>query len=456
MSISHFIREVLDILDFNITFYENETEKQLGNYKKERIKGEICHVFDGTLSYTPNCCEKCGEINEKTVIKWGFKTVMTQVNKVSEYKTYLRLKKQRFKCKACDQTFVASSTLTKPNCSIAQRVKLKIATMLEDSVSMTYIAKQIGVAPMTVLRVLRYFYQPTLPEKQALPKVLCLDEFKSGAFAEGAMSCILMNGENHRLLDVLEDRRKTRLETYFYRYSLEERQAVEIVVTDFYSPYISLTKELFPNAQVLIDRFHIVQLIGKSFQNHRINVMKSFPDKDKRYKQLKKYWKLLQKRQSELDWSHRYWCPSFKDHLTQTEIVDRLLSYDPELSRGYETYQAFLRVLRYFEEEEKQKEAIEGFEELLTQSYKHLPEGYQTTIRTYKKYRNEIILALSKSYSNGPVEATNNHIKVIKRMAYSFRNFINFKIRIFIHRGKYYRTLPIKTKEKGQATKNAA
>jgi len=41
-------------------------------------------------------------------------------------------------------------------------------------------------------------------------------------------------------------------------------------------------------------------------------------------------------------------------------------------------------------------------------------------------------------------------------MAYGFRNFINFKIRIFINRGKYFRTLPKKGKEKGQATKNAA
>lgn len=269
MSISHFIREVLDILDFNITFYENQSEKQIGNYKKERIKDEICHVFWRCAFLCPWLLRKCGAVNDQTIIKWGFKTVMTQLNKVSEYKTYLRLKKQRFKCKACHQKFVASSTLTKPNCSIAQRVKLKIVTMLEDSVSMTYIAKQMAVAPMMVLRVLRDFYQPTLPKKQAFPTVLCLDEFKSGAFAEGAMSCILMDGEHTKLFDVLEDRKKDQ-------------------------------------------------------------------------------------------------------------------------------------------------------------------------------------------HSNGFVEATNNHIKVIKGMDYGFRNFIKFKIRIFINRGKYFRTLPKKGKEKGQATKNAA
>ncbi|MHC5268425.1 transposase [Enterococcus sp. LJL98] len=62
---------------------------------------------------------------------------------------------------------------------------------------------------------------------------------------------------------------------------MNDRNQVKIVVTDFYAPYISLTKELFPEAKVL---FHIVQLIGKSFQNHRIAIMKRFSQSNKRRK----------------------------------------------------------------------------------------------------------------------------------------------------------------------------
>ena len=73
-------------------------------------------------------------------------------------------------------------------------------------------------------------------------------------------------------------------------------------------------------------------------------------------------------KQSELDWQNRYWRPSFRDHLTQTEIVDRLLSYNEKLKQSYEVYQSFLSVLQYHEQEEKQQEAIEGFQSLLMQS----------------------------------------------------------------------------------------
>ena len=54
----------------------------------------------------------------------------------------------------------------------------------------------------------------------------------------------------------------------FSRLSLSTRKAVEFIVIDRYAPYVSLVKKLFPNAQLIIDRFHIVQHIGRTFLNH--------------------------------------------------------------------------------------------------------------------------------------------------------------------------------------------
>ncbi|OUK13067.1 transposase, partial [Enterococcus faecium] len=61
---------------------------------------------------------------------------------------------------------------------------------------------------------------------------------------------------------------------------------------------------------------------------------------------------------------------------------------------------------------------------------------YTTTLRTFKKFLPQIQNALHYSYSNGPLECLNNHIKVLKRNAYGFRNFYNFKLRIMIRHGK--------------------
>ncbi|WP_347104626.1 transposase, partial [Streptococcus anginosus] len=57
---------------------------------------------------------------------------------------------------------------------------------------------------------------------------------------------------------------------------------------------------------------------------------------------------------------------------------------------------------------------------------------FQTVFRTFLKDRDKILNALELPYSNAKLEATNNLIKVIKRNAFGFRNFDNFKKRILI------------------------
>ena len=52
--------------------------------------------------------------------------------------------------------------------------------------------------------------------------------------------------------------------------------------------------------------------------------------------------------------------------------------------------------------------------------------------KTFLKDKEKIVNSLQLHYSNAKLEATNNLIKLIKRNAFGFRNFDNFKKRIFI------------------------
>ncbi|CRE58311.1 transposase [Streptococcus pneumoniae] len=57
---------------------------------------------------------------------------------------------------------------------------------------------------------------------------------------------------------------------------------------------------------------------------------------------------------------------------------------------------------------------------------------FQTVFKTFLKDKEKIVNALQLHYSNAKLEATNNLIKLIKCNAFGFRNFENFKKRIFI------------------------
>lgn len=424
MSISDIIRETLDIPDLNLTFDEN-------CLSHEKVGTETCKVYSGTLTYFPEKCLHCAQQNKQTIIKYGWKTTMILVNDVSEYKTYVRIKKQKFLCKYCNRSFLAESCLTERRCSIARRVKLSIAEKLRENTSMTGVSRIKHVSTTTIYRVLKTLSKPFLQKKKSLPEVLCFDEFKSVRASAGAMSFVLMDGKTKQLLDIVENRQLNALKQYFYTYDRKIRENVKYVVIDMYKPYVTLVKELFPNAQLIIDRFHIVQHIGRTFLTHRIQLMKQLNQKNYRekqhYKHLKKYWKLLQKNAWTLEYQKQYWRPSFRAHLTESEVVDRLLAYSPELKQGYELYQDFLSAIR--------TKNTDWFNELLAQDYGHLPEKYTTTIKTFKCYHTGILNALELPYSNGPLECLNNHIKVLKRNAYGFRNFHHFRLRILLTLG---------------------
>ena len=155
----------------------------------------------------------------------------------------------------------------------------------------------------------------------------------------------------------------------------------------------------------------------------RIQIMNQLDRKSHEYKALKRYWKLIQQDSRKL--SHkRFYRPTFRMHLTNKEILEKLLSYSQELREHYELYQLLL-----FHFQEKQAEHFFG---LIEETISCINPIFQTVFKTFLKDKEKIINALELPYSNAKLEATNNLFKVIKRNAFGFRNFDNFKTRILI------------------------
>ena len=138
---------------------------------------------------------------------------------------------------------------------------------------------------------------------------------------------------------------------------------------------------------------------------------------------IKRYWKLIQQDSRKLS-DKRFYRPTFRMHLTNKEILDKLLSYSEDLKHPYHLYQL---LLFHFQNKEPEK-----FFGLIEDNIKKVHSLFQTVFKTFLKDKGKIINDLQLSYSNAKLEATNNLIKLIKRNAFGFRNFENFKKRIFI------------------------
>src|SRR5699024_11082450 len=115
------------------------------------------------------------------------------------------------------------------------------------------------------------FYQPNYT---ALPKHLSFDEFK---YEKGQMAFECIDWKTGDIIDILAKRTSQVIIEYFIaNNSLKDRQNVETVTIDMNAGYEKVIKTLFPKAKIIIDRFHLVQLINRSMNKCRIQVMNTF------------------------------------------------------------------------------------------------------------------------------------------------------------------------------------
>ena len=411
MSLSNSITKLLNFKENNLIFNENFFESRT-------IKNKKCSVIKGYLFNNYEYCPKCGCINENTIIKKGIDKCLIKINKISEMTSYLELNKQIYKCKNCNKKFTAKSNIISFGCRISNNVRLAILNCAKEFMSKSLIARLYNVSDNTVQKIFdSVFYNDTV-YKTFLPKAICIDEF---TFKKKTYAFNICNARNGKTIDLVLDRTTNNLDKYFSHCTEKARKRVKFVVMDMYSPYIDLIKKWFPNAKIIIDLFHIVQLLTKSLNKTRINVMNQNKDDSTKFK---RYWRLILKSRFDLDTScwKKFRC--FKNLMTEVDVVDYLLSKDKFFENSYDLYQDILYQLQHRD--------YKGFSQIINQKYKDISKQLQTTLNTLKKYSKYIKNTLEYSYSNGVMERNNNTCKLIKRISFGFRNFRNMKSRIMI------------------------
>ena len=362
-------------------------------------------------------CSNCSCLMNKN----GFKLVEIKYDHTSDHLNILSVKKQKYICPNCKKTAIASIDDVRPNDHIALCVKRAIASELTESISKKYIGKRYFVSGNTVQRASNMWFEDN-NRFIWLPQHISFDDFKSGKFAKASMSIVLINSVDHRILDIIKDR--ANLKNYFNRYSLSARRAVKTITVDLFSPYRKMISELFPNAIIIADRFHVVLQAYRALNLVRINLMKTFKTNSPEYRQLKRFNRLILKDSNELNYTDRKPRINYRHALlTDTEVIDRILALSIDLKTAYTFYQDIL-----FGIKKRDKDYL-----LATiVANNTLPVQMKRAQKTIKTSFNEIVNSFEYGFSNGPVEGINNKIKVISRIAYGFRNFENFRQRILI------------------------
>ena len=352
----------------------------------------------------PHTCPRCGTITEQI---HDYRTSVIKDIPSMGKMLFLHYRKRRYNCPCCNKHFYESFPLLPKHCRITTRLSFYAIHLLRDRQNVRSVAATVGISVSSLFRRMN---DVRYPKPKKLPRVLSIDEFKGNAGGQ-KFQAILTDAENHRLFDILPNRSMVYIMQYLQEF--KNKNDVKYVVMDMNQVYRDLMHSYFPNATIVIDKFYVVRYVTWALENVRKRIQKQLhPDKRKYFKRSRR---ILLSHQNKLS----------EENLTALEVM---LQQSPDLATAYHLKELFYKVM----ESKSRTEATRKLQFfILAAQSSQLPEfkACLTMLGNWSKY---ILNAFDCSYTNGYTEGTNNAIKVIKRNAFGYRNFDNFRNRIFL------------------------
>lgn len=415
----YFINDLIEMKDKSVIITNSFTEQG------------VKHIYIEVIKSTHRC-PKCGKDTSR-VHDYRVRKIKHQYSLGN--KSFLHYKRRRYVCLACNKRFPEENQFVEKHHKISNHTLKVILQEYPKKQSIKDLGERLNISYHTVMR---YINRHITPLRARLPEVLSIDEFKNLSKGDGKYAFLMVDPVNKKLIDVFPNRRKHNLEAYFMRIPLEERNRVKVVISDLWDPYRKLTHKVFPKAILIADRYHYIRQLYWGLQDVRKRIMSKHKKGTLEYHILKKYWKFI------LKYTHNLSLKHFKSrrlgyHVTPQEIVDMARNIDDELKLAIDLKDEFYELLHTAAYENAPK-LLEEFIYKLKQS--NIPE-YDYVAKTYTNWGTEIANSfyqevneetgeiVDKNYTNGFIEGLNNKIKVIKRVAFGYRNFSNFRSRIF-------------------------
>jgi transposase, IS204/IS1001/IS1096/IS1165 family protein len=388
---SNFITTLLDLKGITVTKFRNRTNRF-------RI-----HIELPVREHTCPCC------HSKTSKIHDYRFQLIKDIPIYYKNTFICYKKRRYVCINCGKRFYEKNTFLPKYARKTKRLTAFIIDKLKEKQSMKDISKLANVSITTVSKLLPYLsVSPSY-----LPEVLCIDEFRGNA-GNFKYQVSLIDGKTRKPIDIIECRHKVYLFNYFNKFTLQERKKVKYVVMDLWQPYKDLAKTYFPNAEIVADRFHYVRYIVQTVDAVRKQVQSRLTPEERKY--FKHSRKLILSRSINLNEKQK------------EELNYILINYSEELRRVYNEKEKLLEIVHSNEK----YQAVEKLNKWIKNNLECEYEVLNECAKTYSNWIREIRNSLLVPYSNGVMEGYNNKIKVLKRLAFGFRNFQNFKARILL------------------------
>ncbi|MDP8276084.1 MAG: ISL3 family transposase [Candidatus Euphemobacter frigidus] len=242
-----------------------------------------------------------------------------------------------------------------------------------------------------------------------------VDEIQHGKGHQYLTLVYQINAGVRRLLFVGRDRKAKTLLRFFHDFGKERCARLKYVCSDMWKPYIKVISKKASQALHILDRFHIVQNLGKALNKIRA-------EEARRMKQ-EGFEEVL---------THTKYCFLKKEeNLTERQKMklDEVLQYDLKSVRAYLLKESF----QLFWEYKSSYWASWFLKKWCARAMRSRLEPIKNFVRMLRKHEPLIMnwFKAKKQYSNSIVEGMNRKINLVTRKSYGFRNLEVLKIALF-------------------------
>ena len=385
---NNYTEEMLDLKDSFVTKIKN-SELKCDIYVDCILQTQVC----------PNCRHETKRIH-------SYRTQTVKDLPIFGKQTHLHVRRRRYYCPHCKKVFQEKLTFLPRYQRNTNRLLYHVMEDFRYEHSTASIAKRNFISPGIATRIFDRISYP----KPRLPKVISIDEFKGNAGGH-KFQCILTDPKKHKVLDILPARSTTDLTEYFLSFSLDMRRNVEYIVMDMSNQFRSIASFCFPEAKIIVDKFHLCRLANWAIENIRKQEQKKLGKKYRIFFKRSR-WLVLSDRNKLSD--------AGKSHLSE------MFSISNRLAKGYWLKEHFYTFARSKNIDEARKHLSDWN---MAVDYAAMPE-FAKCKRTIENWDKQVLRAFSMHYSNGYTEGCNNKIKVLKRNCYGVKNFSRFRNRI--------------------------
>lgn len=343
---------------------------------------------EGHYHIEPTACTSCGTVGQ--LYRHGTLKVTMRDAPLWGKPLAVEVDRKRYRCRSCSATFLQPL----PDMDAKRHMTRRCVEYIHDQCvkqPYTAIAETLGVDPKTVRLVAQEHFQALHEARRVVaPEYLGIDETHILSRAR----CIITDVGGRSVIDLLEGRSQSLVQHWLSH--LPNKQNVRAVAIDMWRPYLTAVRTMLPQAEVVVDRFHVSQMANLSLDLVRKKVGNAMKTGGRRKLMRGRF--LLLKRRRDL---------SDREFLN----LDGWLKNVPQLATAYKLKESFCDLWEISEK----AVAMATYQKWRASVPKRMEGPFKPLLTAMGNWEREVFAYWDHPITNGYTEAMNRVLKNITR-----------------------------------------